>query len=492
VLGGAPLLLLPVVFLCAPGYAASAELQARVGWEGWVRPGFWHSVLVLLRSPAPLEGWVVVEASAGPGSLLRYRRAVHLPGNSLRGFWMTLPILDPRSPVGISLEADGRTVVRTAVRVPHQRMAQGLVAVVDREGRGPGRLADPGRRTAVVVEERDLPEDPLAYTSLDALAIRTLEERDLNQRQRDALRAWVLHGGRVLLDRAFRPSGPLGIWLRTAVRSPVGLGGVHLWDPADPWPGEGKVRPLRRFLEWTPEKVARPRPPFGLVAWGLVGTWLALFLALRAVARHPWGWVGLPVAVGIATAGLTLLAAEVRRQVTLPDRRWVTVVVGGVSWTYGVASHRSAYGGSASAVLPPRSSVLFQGAFREAEVWEGAEEIRVRVHQQPTQPLFLRWERVSEEGLSAEVDSQGRWLELRGGHLGRSWLVWNGREIGFSGLREGRTPLDPAAWRPLEGARPGIQEGRRMVPAWDAIMSSYPVLLGESGSSWVVLVAGLR
>ncbi|MDR7415428.1 MAG: hypothetical protein QN193_00350 [Armatimonadota bacterium] len=457
-----------------------------------MRPGFWHPVLVLLRSSSPLDGWVVVEISAGSGSRLRYRRPVHLPGNSPRGFLLTLPLLDLRAPVGISLETEGRTVVRTAVRVSSQRIAQGLVAVVDQEGRGPGRLADPGRRTAVVVRERDLPEDPLAYTSLDALAIRTLEERELNQRQQDALKAWVLHGGRVLLERTFRPSGPLGVWLRAVASSPVGLGSVQLWDPADPWPEDPRARPPRRSVEWSPLEAARPRPPFGLVALGLAGTWLALFLALRAGARHPGGWIGIPVAVGVATAGLLLLAAEVRRQVTLPDRRWVTVVVEGIAWTYGVASHRSAYGGPVSAVFPPGSSVLFQGSFLEADVWEDTEGVRVRLHQQPAQPLFLRWERVSGEELSAEVDRQGRWLDLRGGRLGRSWLVWKGREIEFSGLREGRTPLDPGAWRPVDGTRPGIQEGRRMVPAWDAIIGFHPVLLAESGGGWVVLVAGLR
>ncbi|MDR7439559.1 MAG: hypothetical protein QN181_06660 [Armatimonadota bacterium] len=483
-------MLLLALFLCAPGYA-SVQVQARLGWEGWVRPGFWHPLLVLLRSPASLEGWMVVEISPGSGSRVRYRHPLHLPGNSPRVFHLTLPLLDPRGPVEISVETEDRTVARTTLRIPPQRMAQSLVAVVDREGRGPGRLADPGRRVAVVIRERDLPENPLAYTSLDALAIRTLLERELNRRQREALRAWVLHGGWVLVERAFRPSGPLGTWLLAATTSPAGLGRVEFWDPAGVQPGGAGRRSLRRAVEWSPEEAARPRPPFGLVAWGLAGAWLVLFLALRAGAVRPWGWVGLPVGVGVATAGLLLLAAEVRRQVTLPERRWVTVVVEEMAWTYGLASHRSAYGGPAVVELPSGSSVLLQGAFPEAEIWE-EEGVRVHFHQQPAQPLFLRWERVSGAELAAEVDRQGRWLELRGGQLGRSWLVWNGRAMEFRSLREGRTALEAGAWQSLDGAHPGMRLGRRLVPGWDGIMRSYPVLLGESGGSWVVLVAGWR
>ncbi|MCS7172127.1 MAG: hypothetical protein N0A24_01730 [Armatimonadetes bacterium] len=487
----APFLLLLALFLCAPGYAASLQVQGEVGWKGWVRPGSWHPLLILLRSSASLEGWVVVEISSGAQSRVRYRRPIHLPGNTPRVFHLTLPLLDLRGPVRISVETEGRTVARTVVRISPRRVAQGLVAVVDRVGRGPGRLAEPGRRVAIVLREQDLPENPLAYTSLDALAIRTLVEGDLNRRQREALRAWVLHGGWILLERAFRSSGPLGTWLVAAATSPAGLGRVDFWDPTGAEPdGTGK-RPLRRSVEWSPEEVARPRPPFGLVAWGLAGAWLALFLALRAGALRPWGWVWIPVGVGVATAGLLLLAGEVRRQVTLPDRGWVTVVVEDAAWTYGFGSHRSAYGGPVIVDLPANSSVLLQGVFPEAEVEKG-NGVRVRLHQQPAQPLLLRWERVGEGEHTAGVDRQGRWLELRGGHLGRSWLVWNGRAIEFHSLREGRTALEAGAWRPLDGAHPGMQLGRRLVPGWDDIMKSYPVLLGESGGGWVVLVAGWR
>ncbi len=470
--------LLALLLLPALAQASPKEAEVRVGWEGWVRPGFWHPVTVILRDPLPGEGRLVLEVLRGQGGRIRYSTPVRLWGPEPRILRLVIPIQDVRVRVGGWLQV-GQT--RVPVRVHPHRTARFLVGVVDRERRALGGVAGLAQEAAVVqIGEQDLPEEAVAYTSLDLLVIRTLEERALNHRQRRALQAWVLHGGRVVVDPSLPPTGPLTSWLLRASR--VGLGRVSArlsadaWDPAPP-----------RFPSGPEPAPGPPRPPFWMAFWGLLSAWLATAAFLRAGASRPVLWVGLPGVTVVVTVGLVLLAGEVRRAVTFPVRSSVTVVVDGVAWTYGRASQVSAYGGPVMEALPSGSHPVLLGSFPEAEIEEGPNGTWVRAEQPASWPLHLRWERVSFEGTSAELEPSGNAVILRGGSLGRSWFVWQGRGIEVPHLAEGRTDLRPDAERVLDPDHPALG-WRALVPSGDAIIKQHPVVVSGDQGRWVVLV----
>jgi hypothetical protein len=429
-----------------------------------------------------VEGWIALELSQAPEGRVRYRRPVRLAEGGTTLLRMAVPIRDLRSPPVLTLEAEGKVLASVAAATSLRRTSPSLVGVLDRERRG---LPLPSGRAAAFLDEGDLPEDAVAYTSLDLLVIRSLDERELNQRQHAALRAWVAHGGRVLVADGFEPTGPLGRWL---VSGRTGLGAVERWGPNAPLPPP-------RAPEADPLQVVTPsppRPPFGRAAAGLVGAWLLLLAALRVAGSGRGRWITLPLGAALATAGLVHLAGDLRERVTLPNRQQVTVVAEGIAWTHGSSSQISAYGGPVAYRLPPGSSVALRGEFTDAEVRQMPEGTWVLAAQQPGRPLGVRWEHVDRTTLGAALDPQGRWLVLEGGTLGRSWLLWRGQMMSFERLLPGRTFLEPARWRAADPDHPGVRAWRQVDPASDDIMKDHPVVLAEAGDHWIALVVRRR
>lgn len=459
------------------------QLSAAVGWDGWIRPGRWHPVTLTVRSDRAVEGWIVLELTQGPEGRVRYRRPVQLSEGATALLRMAVPLRDVRSPPVLTLEAEGKVLASVAAATSPRRASASLIGVLDRERRGFPLSPD---QAAAFLDEGDLPEDAVAYTSLDFLVIRSLDERELNERQHAALRAWVTHGGRVLVADGFEPTGPLGSWL---VSGRTGLGAVKRWRPSTP------LRPPRA-PEADPLQVVTPSPPrapFGRAAAGLAGAWLLLLAALRVAGSGRNRWIALPIGAALATAGLVRLAGDLRERVTLPNRQQVTVVAEGIAWTHGSSSQISAYGGPVAYRLPSRSSVALRGEFTDAEVRQMPEGTWVlAAAQQPGRPLGVRWERVDRTTLGAALDPQGRWLLLEGGTLSSSWLLWRGQMRGFERLLPGRTFLDPARWRAADPDHPGVRAWRQVDPASDDIMRDHPVVLAEAGDHWIVLVVQRR
>lgn len=453
-----------------------------MGWDGWVRPGRWHPVTVTVRSDRATEGWIVLQVGQAPEGWVRYRRPIRLAEGGTTLLRLAVPLRDVRSPPVLLLEAGGRVLASVAAATSPRRTAPSLVGVLDRDRRG---LLLPPGQVAAFLDEADLPEDAVAYTSLDLLVVRSLDERALNGAQHTALRAWVAHGGRVLVAEEFEPTGPLGRWL---VGGRTGLGTVERWRPTAPLPPPRAPggEPLE-FVAPPP-----PRPPFGTAAAGLIGSWLLLLLALRVAASGRGRWMVLPLGVVLATAGLVHLAGTIRQRLSLPNRQQVTVVAEGVAWTHGLRSQVSAYGGPVADRLPPGSSVALRGEVTDAEVLETPEGTWVLAVQQPGRPLGVRWEHVHQTTLGAGLDPQGHWLALEGGALGRSWLLWRGQMMSFQRLLPGRTFLEPARWRVADADHLGVRAWRQLDPASDGIMKDHPVVLADAGDHWIVLVVRRR
>ncbi len=402
----------------------------------------------------------------------------------------------------------------------------------------PLQAASGGRRAVARVREEDLPEQAAAYASLDLLVVEELDERRLNNAQREALLGWLLHGGRVVVTGLLDPQGPLSGWLQAArytgrsvdagrLRSlsadrltelepvqggsPVveggrtvavalrrGLGTVYAWaGGADHAPPNSPLWYLAlrepQVREAPPEPDGKLRTPFGPAAAAL-GAYAALWVAAVAAAgRARWGWL-VPVALtGCAAAAMPLVAEEVRQRAASLETRWVEVTVEGVARAFGWADVRAPYPGTYAYVLPRVEALSARGAFSEAEVTFLPEATRVAVRQGEGQQVRLYWEG-SGQGAVPAVDVRGGEVVVRGGGVSEGVAFWRGHQAPLEGTQEAQEWV-AARWDKLDSAHPAWVWLRWALPAAATIVEDRPVVAlrrGDGAQGWLVVVGPRR
>ncbi len=163
--------------------------------------GAWTPVWIDIVAPASgLDGTAVVAtaSSAGsPGPAVRYSTRVRAaPGARLRVF-VPAVFYDARAPGAVEIEDAGRVV--TSLPIPRLRSAEELIVAVSSEALGAEAVAARVERLDVAyVGADDLPPVWQAYEGVRLLVIRDLDERRLDDAQRDAIARWVWAGGRLL------------------------------------------------------------------------------------------------------------------------------------------------------------------------------------------------------------------------------------------------------------------------------------------------------
>jgi hypothetical protein len=537
--------------LCAlslPGSAVAqprAEISGVVGWDGWIRLGTWNPVVVTLRVPGALEGRLVVDLPQEAGrQRVRLSRTVRIAAEGTQILRFAALVRDSRRPPVLSL-MNGQDVLASAeLAVSPARTAALLVAVLGDSSGGVGRLADPVRLHAVAhVRESDLPEDAVAYAPLDLLVVQALDERALNDRQRSALREWILHGGRVVVAGPLG-DGPLAAWMlpgtytgrkhvvqgvlsigggavtvreiapapqaRPILESDVllgvtglrGLGSVTLWAPelADVPP----TSPLwqialsaeQRTVELD-DREPTPRAAFGLAAVSLLAYWI-LWVAVVALAGSGRGrWVAIPLAGALATVGAWQVAQRAREISGAPDLRALTVITNGVEWTRGHGVQVSPYGGRFVYTLPAGSYPGMKGGFEYAEVELLPGGVRVEARQRAGDRMLLEWQAVAASGLEVELSADETELLTKGSldGLGSATLFWGDRMLPLGRLQQ-RHQLDPATWRPVDPGHAALRLLRASVRGADTIMKNRPVLAVEReefrGTWWIVVLGQVR
>jgi hypothetical protein len=544
-------LLLFVTTLCvvAPigGTAAQprAEISGALGWDGWFRPGTWNPVIATLRAPGALDGRLVVDLPQEAGrQRVRFSRSVRIAADGTRVLRFPVLVRDSRRPPVLSLLNGQEVLASVDLAVSPARTAVTLVAVLGDSTGGVGRLADPMRRRAVAhLREEELPEDAVAYASLDLLVIQDLDERALNDRQRSALREWVLHGGRVVVAGAL-PEGPLATWLlpgayagrvrvvegirslgggtvtiREIHRAPHarpilegavllgvtggrGLGSVTLWAPELPdvppiSPLWHLALPAQETTAEVEEQEAPPRAALGLVAAGLLAYWI-LWVAAVALAGSGGGrWVAIPLAAALATVGLWHVAQRAREISGYPEVHVLSLVAGAIEWTRGRGLQVSSYGGRFVYTLPAGAHPAVAGQFQDAEVDVLPDGVRIEARQRAGDRLRLRWEAVAARPLEVELRADETELIATGplAGLGQATLFWRDRMISLGRLQN-RHRLDPAAWLPVEARHAGLRVLQAWVPEAGTIMKDHPILAvereGVRGSWWIVIPGRIR
>jgi hypothetical protein len=182
--------------------------------------GTWTPVWIDLVAPSGgLDGAVVVAATVpagAPGRAVRYATPVRVaPGARVRVF-VPAVFYDARAPGSIEVEEAGGVIASQSL--PRLRPVEEIVIALSAEPLGAEDVTARTRRAEVVyVRPQDLPPVWQAYEGVGLLVVRDLNERRLDDAQRQAMIRWVWSGGHLLA----MPSGDDLRHLRGPTLAPV-------------------------------------------------------------------------------------------------------------------------------------------------------------------------------------------------------------------------------------------------------------------------------
>lgn len=219
----------------------------RVGYGGRARMGAWTPVWIDITAPSSgLDGAVTVAATPPTGgSIVRYSTPVRAaPGARVRIF---VPVIfyDARVPGTVELEDGGRRIA--SLPIPRLRSVEEVIVALSSEPLGAEDVAARAERVEIAyLGPEDLPPVWQAYEGVRLLVIRSLDERRLNDTQRQAMRRWVWTGGRLLA----MPSGDDTRHLQGPTLAPLLPGGIAARSTA--------ATPGRPIIMLTPRPGSEP------------------------------------------------------------------------------------------------------------------------------------------------------------------------------------------------------------------------------------------
>src|SRR3989475_1471171 len=393
----------------ARGEAGAVNLQAEVGWAGWIPLRAWLPVLVYLQVSMPVDGEIVVEVPVqGYDAPLSFRRPVRLLPGAPQRIAVDVFVPDARRALTVRLVASGREVTRREVPLSASRAVEAVVLALTHEPAGLEFLADLTRKIrAAYITEVDLPVQWQGYAGGPLLIVRDLDERAVSPAQQRALEQWVVQGGRLLVTggaplvvlRApwllrMLPADPAGLTevrrpdVLPGLRGPIsatmlklrrgaaggpmggrwrwGTGSVLVWafDPFAPelrsWSGRAAIwggaldAPVRPWVATAEIGSALPssRPLAGAIQLWVARLSIVYVVAVRRVLRHAGrvrgGWLAVP---GVAVCFMTVMygfALQARRAGTSVVQASIAEVIPGTGMARvrTFASLISPYGGA--------------------------------------------------------------------------------------------------------------------------------------------------
>jgi hypothetical protein len=516
-----------VVLSPSSAWAVQVGLQARVGWDGWVKYGTWNPVVVDVSAAEEFQGWLEVEVTQEFGTQrVQLRAPLQLPAGGRRRWQFAAWLSDARRPVRVrAVDPAGRVVGETEVGLSPERAAASLVGYLGDEPPVPPRQAEGGgSRVVARLSEEDLPHRPSAYASLDLLVLERLDPTRVNADQRDALETWVLHGGRVVasgpLDPEAFPWMRLGREATAAVpatdlvsvradavqrlvpepgRRPVlergrivavvgahGLGQVVRWAvPAARVPPTSPlwllVLPRPQPQQGPPEPQPRAKAPLGTAAAWLGAYALLWFLATSFADGRLSRWLVAAPVLLVAAAGIPAVADQVRQAATVLDVRGGRVVVDGRGWARGWGFAVAPYRGPYTYTLPAASAVWVSGQFEEATVTFQPDRTVLRVWQEAGARLRVSWERVERLDPAPTVRWEQEAVLVRdAGVRAEGLVVFRGR---VSNLEPAGAELVGRRWAALPASLEAVEALRWVRADADTIMEVRPVAAFPDPSS---------
>ncbi|MGB9736806.1 MAG: hypothetical protein C0184_10255 [Chloroflexus aggregans] len=255
-------LTIAVVGQFAPVAAQNTDvrLTVRPAFQGFFHPGTWLPVEVeVANEGVDRTAEIVIGPTGGPF----FSTILDLPGGSRKGVTVYVYLYNQPSRIQAQLLVNGTEVATATAQVQSVREGLLIGVVGTQQPRLPAQLEDGTRITTVPLTPSDIPADGLGLSPFDALIVTDVASDELQSDQREAVRAWVLRGGTLLIN------GDSGLAHTLAILSddliPVTLDGFL--SPLADLP----LRPLRliprTFTVDQPFMVPLPKLPNGL-AWG--------------------------------------------------------------------------------------------------------------------------------------------------------------------------------------------------------------------------------
>lgn len=216
--------------------------QISIGYGEVVKPGVWMPVTITIANDGPdVSGTLSVRASNNANTV--YSQPVDLPHGANKR--IVLPVVSDMEGWGnatynVQLRSGNATIKQERVRVNHISGDELMIGVLSEDSAALPQLADVGRGgqgRAVLVRllPADLPERPEFLQSLDTLFIHAVDTSQLSEAQREALRLWVMDGGRLVVGGQQQTAGGLADLLPATVDGDGGTGSVAALEAATGW-----------------------------------------------------------------------------------------------------------------------------------------------------------------------------------------------------------------------------------------------------------------
>lgn len=248
---------MPVVFLlagAAAGSPAPVDLEAELGFGGWIVPGVWIPLRIEVAAHSAVDGELVIRTGTAQRPV-SWRHPLRLGAGARQRLDLDVIIDDPREPVVLSVTVRADLLAERTIPTGPLRAAEGIVIGVTDDAAGLEIVTDlPTRLRPAYLREVQLPVRWQAYEGVALVVVRDLQDSRLLPAQREALIHWVAQGGRLLVTggESLMLQAP---WLLDLLPARPGVAARKVALPG--LTGSGRPVPVIEI---------RPRPGVGTVA----------------------------------------------------------------------------------------------------------------------------------------------------------------------------------------------------------------------------------
>ncbi|MBC7249511.1 MAG: hypothetical protein H5T62_04440, partial [Anaerolineae bacterium] len=209
------------------------SLQVDAGFDGYYRPDAWLPLLVTVSNEGDeVQGEVRVVHDDPMGRQTVYAQPVLLPTRSRKQFFLYVFGEGYFHQLTVELVARGRVLRKEMVALSVLQPNDALVGVVSSSPSTLNLLAalntvQGGRVVVAHLSPQDLPSQGRAWQALDALVFNDVDTGVLTPSQREALVAWVISGGHLVVTgglNAAQTAAGVADWL------PVDVSGTRTLD----------------------------------------------------------------------------------------------------------------------------------------------------------------------------------------------------------------------------------------------------------------------
>jgi len=185
----------------------SLFMDVQVGFDGYCRVeenwGWCPVRIVVSNEGADIDGEIQVSTIEADADV--YCVPALLPGRSRKAFYVYIPADNSSARLSIRLLAEGKEVLSRQVTISSWLGQEDhLYGVVGGQPSAFNFLSDiapaGGRAAVAYLDLATMPPDPLGWESLDVLILSDIDTAALDSERRQALEAWVSHGGHLIVS----------------------------------------------------------------------------------------------------------------------------------------------------------------------------------------------------------------------------------------------------------------------------------------------------